>query len=64
HEEQGLDPTYVHLERFFESVRSRTQPQQDAIMGHRAASAAHMVNQSLRKKQAVEWDFERDRVKA
>ncbi len=64
HEEQGLDPTYVHLEQFFESVRSRKQPQQDAVMGHRAASAAHMVNQSLRKKQAVEWDFERDRVKA
>ncbi|MDA2938286.1 hypothetical protein MYX75_08500, partial [Acidobacteria bacterium AH-259-A15] len=40
----GQDPTIAHLARFFESVKTRRQPYQDALVGHRAASCAHMIN--------------------
>jgi hypothetical protein len=37
------------------SVKTRTQPVEDAAFGHRAAACAHMVNQSIREKRIVEW---------
>jgi predicted dehydrogenase len=60
--EMGLDATRVHVARFFESVRSHTAPVQDGVMGHHAAAAAHMVNESIRKGRPLEWDFGRDTV--
>jgi predicted dehydrogenase len=62
--ERGQEATIPHLAAFFDGVRSRKQPIQDVVMGHRAASCAHMVNQSLREMKTVAWDFQRDRVKA
>ena len=61
--EMGRGATHVHLSRFFDSVRSRKKPLQDALMGHRAASCAHLVNLSMERKAAVYWDFEREKVK-
>ncbi|MGE5813761.1 MAG: hypothetical protein ACM36C_04670, partial [Acidobacteriota bacterium] len=58
--EWGQDATVVHLARFFEAVRSRTAPVEDAIVGHRAAAVAHLVNQSIREKRPVEWDSEHE----
>jgi predicted dehydrogenase len=63
-EEVGRSTDVVHLERFVEAVRTRTPPAQDARTGHYAASGAHMVNLSLRRRTPVEWDFARDTVKA
>ena len=54
---EGRDAGYMHIENFFASVRTRHQPVEDALFGHRAASCAHMVNQSIRDKRMVEWDF-------
>ena len=62
--EWGRSTDVVHVENFITAVRSRRQPAQDALMGHHAASGAHLVNLSLRQKRAVEWDFDRDTVKA
>jgi predicted dehydrogenase len=53
--EVGRNETRVHMARFFECVRSRNAPVQDGSMGHRAAAAAHLVNESLRKGRIVEW---------
>ncbi len=53
----------VHLAHFFESVRSRKPPVEDALMGHRAASCAHMVNTSMRQNKTIYWDFDRENVK-
>lgn len=52
--EWGQDDTLVHLTRFFECVRTRTAPVEDATVGHRAAAVAHLVNRSIREKRPVE----------
>jgi hypothetical protein len=62
-DEWGRNATYVHLAHFFDSVRSRKPPVEDALMGHRAASCAHLINESARREQTVYWDFGRDALK-
>jgi predicted dehydrogenase len=57
---QGQDPDLIHLGNFIAAVRSRQQPYENAVVGHHAAAAAHMVNMSLRQRRAVEWDFSGD----
>lgn len=61
--EWGRNSTIVHLAHFFDSARSRKPPVQDADMGHRAASVAHLVNTSLKRESPVHWDFESNRMK-
>ena len=51
----GRDDDYTHIANFVSSVKTRTQPVEDAAFGHRAAACAHMVNQSIREKRIVEW---------
>jgi predicted dehydrogenase len=63
-DEWGRNATYVHLARFFDSVRSRKPPVEDALMGHRAASCAHLINESARREQTVYWDFAKESMKA
>ena len=53
--EWGQNDTQVHLARFFDCVRSRTAPAEDAAVGHRAAAVAHLINQSIREKRPVEY---------
>jgi len=62
--EEGVGATALHFRNFFRSVRERTQPEEDALAGHRAASCAHLVNLSVKQKRAVQWDFSRETVKA
>ena len=64
YQEIGLDPTDVHFRNFFASVKTRKQPPEDALAGHRAASVAHLVNTSAREKRMVSWDFTRENLKA
>ena len=55
--EVGEHDTLVHLRRFFESVRTRKAPVEDGERGHRAAAAAHLVNESVRRGgRPLEWD--------
>jgi predicted dehydrogenase len=61
--EWGQDATLVHLTRFFDAVRSRSAPVEDATVGHRAAAVAHLVNQSIREKRPLEWDGQRETVR-
>jgi predicted dehydrogenase len=61
--EVGPDSTYVHVGRFFESVRARKPSIEDGRKGHHAAAVAHMVNESIKRKGPVAWDFERDVLK-
>jgi predicted dehydrogenase len=51
----GRDDDYTHIANFVASVKTRTQPVEDASFGHRAAACAHMVNQSIREKRIIEW---------
>ncbi len=59
---EGRDASYVHVANFFECVRTRKQPYEDAVFGHRAAACAHMVNRSVREKRMIEWDFAADKT--
>lgn len=59
----GLDPTYSHLGAWLESLRTRQGHWEDALIGHRAAACAHMINRSVRTGQAVEWDPAREAIR-
>jgi hypothetical protein len=59
---EGRDASFAHLRNFFESVRTRKKPYEDALFGHRAAACAHMVNQSIRTKRMIEWNFSEEKT--
>jgi predicted dehydrogenase len=61
--EVGPDSTYIHMGRFVESVRTRKPSVEDGRRGHHAAAVAHMVNESVKRKAPVAWDFEKDVLK-
>ena len=52
----SADPTTLHMAEFFECVRSRKQCGENAEVGHRAASAGHMVNLSYIAGKKAIWD--------
>ncbi|MDQ6705997.1 MAG: Gfo/Idh/MocA family oxidoreductase [Acidobacteriota bacterium] len=58
------DPTVAHFERFFDAVRTRKPVWEDAVKGHHAAACAHVINKSAREKRMIEWDFQKDDIKA
>jgi predicted dehydrogenase len=58
--EIGPDATFIHVSRFFESVRQNKPAVEDGSTGHHAAAAAHMVNLSLRQKRPLDWNFATD----
>ncbi len=59
-EEEGKDATLLHFENFFECVRTRKPPIEDALIGHRAAGVAHLVNLSYKQKKLVQWDYAKE----
>lgn len=54
--EKGYSDSYDHFKNFFDSVRSRRQPVEDATFGFRAAGAALLANRSVEKGTMVHWD--------
>lgn len=60
---QGADATLAHLSQWTESIRTRKAPYEDALVGHRAAACAHMVNQSAKTRSTVQWDFQKDEIR-
>ena len=63
-QEEGPEATVLHFGHFLDSLRSRKAYWEDASAGHHAASCAHMVNQSVRQRSQVEWDFTRDDIRS
>lgn len=61
---EGADSTITHLAGWLESIRTRKSPYENALTGHRAAACAHMVNLSVKQKRMVEWDFQKEDIKA
>src|SRR5262245_2512591 len=61
--EVGPDATVLHVARFVESIRTRKPSVEDGRAGHHAAAVAHMVNESIKRKDSVSWDFEKDVLK-
>jgi predicted dehydrogenase len=62
--EVGLNADILHMANFFKSVRTRQEPNEPALIGHRAAACAHLINDSARKGQLTAWDFAKERQKA
>jgi hypothetical protein len=52
----GTESTERHLQKFFESVRTRTEPTENAAAGHRYATVGHMVNVSYRAQKPAIWN--------
>ncbi|MBI3681861.1 MAG: Gfo/Idh/MocA family oxidoreductase [Acidobacteria bacterium] len=61
---EGADSTLSHMAGWVDAIRTRKPPYEDALVGHRAAACAHMVNQSVKQRRVVEWDFQKEDVKA
>jgi predicted dehydrogenase len=57
--EPGYSDSYDHFFNFFDSVRTRKQPVEDAVFGFRAAGAALLSNLSYEKDSVVHWDPEK-----
>jgi len=55
----GPDATVFHLAEFFDCVRTRREPVENAEVGHYAAAAGHMVNLSVRSGKKMAWDSAR-----
>ena len=55
--EVGRDSSFVHMSRFFDSVRQGKPSTEDGLTGHQAAAVAHMINLSLRQRRPLEWNF-------
>lgn len=62
--EPGDESTTAHLKSWLEAIKSRKQPYECVEVGHRAAAVAHMVNRSIETQNAVQWDFEKQLIKA
>ena len=41
-------------------MRTRKPSVEDGRTGHHAAAVAHMVNESIKRKAPVGWDFDKD----
>ena len=54
----GYSDSYDHFHNFFNSVRTRQQPVEDATFGFRAAGAALLSNLSVGRESVVRWDPE------
>jgi predicted dehydrogenase len=55
---RGYSDSYDHFQNFFNSVRTRKQPVEDATFGFRASGAALLSNVSLEKGSVVHWNPE------
>ena len=56
---EGGDATVPHLAAFFDAMRTRKEPFENAVMGHQCATVGHMVNISHRQGTHVRWDGQR-----
>ncbi|MBW7997710.1 MAG: Gfo/Idh/MocA family oxidoreductase [Candidatus Glassbacteria bacterium] len=57
------DSTKAHLEHWVGCIKNRNTPLENAEVGHRACSVAHMVNMSIASGNSMWWDFERDNIR-
>jgi len=60
----GYDAHQEHHRVFYEAVRSRKKPVEDAVFGFRAAGPALLANTSYFEKRMCRWDPAAMRVHA
>ncbi len=60
YKDQGTDAVALHLTEFLDCVRTRKECSENAVVGHHAAAAGHMINLSYRSGQRMVWDAASD----
>ena len=60
YKEQGTDAVVLHTLEFLNCVRSRQECSENAVVGHHAAAAGHMVNLSYLSGKKMVWDAATD----
>ena len=58
------DGDALHLQNFFDAVRTRKPVVEDALFGHHAALACHMANESWFRRGSVTWDAATKSIKS
>jgi predicted dehydrogenase len=61
-ETPGTESTEAHLAKFYDSVRTRKEPVENAEMGSLCATVGHMVNLSYKARKEARWDAAKQRV--
>ena len=64
YKDTGTDPVVLHLLEFLDCVRSRKECSENAVVGHHAAAAGHMINMSYRSGKKIVWDDSNDTARA
>jgi predicted dehydrogenase len=54
------DPVLLHMIEFLDCVRTRKECSENAVVGHHAAAAGHMINLSYRSGKKMLWDAATD----
>jgi predicted dehydrogenase len=60
YKDQGTDSVVLHTLEFLDCVRSRKECSENAVVGHHAAAAGHMVNLSYLSGKRMVWDAASD----
>jgi hypothetical protein len=60
YKDQGTDSVVLHVLEFLDCVRSRKECSENAVVGHHAAAAGHMINLSYRSGKKMVWDASSD----
>ena len=60
--EQDFDSTDKHAAAFIRNLRTRTQPEADAEVGHRASIPGHLMNIAWRVGRKIHWDADAEKV--
>ncbi len=60
---EGTDSTTLHFQELFDAIKKGGTTKEDALIGHRAAACAHMVNMSIDSGKVVHWDKSKENVK-
>ncbi len=60
----SYNSTGEHAKNFLRYVRNREKPLEDAVMGHKAAAVAHLINLSLDQEKTIRWDRTAERIAA
>jgi len=58
----GSDTTDLHMQNFFDCIRSRKEPNCPFEIGFRSAIACRMALVSYREGRKVTWDAEREEI--
>jgi len=53
---------FLHVQNFFDCMRTRKQPNSDVEIGHNSMIACHLGNIAFRLNRQVKWDVENEKV--